>query len=160
MCFFAVSTTTCSDLTAPTNGMIAYNMESMDTRPLNTVATYTCITGYTVTGDMTKSCGAGGMWSGTDPTCECESIQIVKATLYATKQLKLTASYNYFYSVICRNVQLTANGVVTYSDLTIPRAVDSTVTYSCVLGYEFSGGVPRTCTVSGWTDGGSPTCTG
>ena len=66
----------------------------------------------------------------------------------------------YFYSVICPNVQLPANGVVTYSDPNIPRAVDSTVTYSCVFGYEFSGAVPRTCSVSGWTDGGSPTCTG
>ena len=75
MHFFAVSTTTCSDLSAPTNGMIAYNMEGMNARPLNTVATFTCITGYTVTGDMTRNCGAGGMWSGTNPTCECESIQ-------------------------------------------------------------------------------------
>ena len=69
-------------------------------------------------------------------------------------------SYITFYSVICPNVQLPANGVVTYSDLTIPRAVGSTVTYSCVSGYEFSGGMPRTCTVTGWSNGGSPTCTG
>ncbi len=70
MCvFFAVSTTTCSDLTAPTNGIISYNAETMDTRPVNTVATFTCNTGDMVTGDMTRTCGAGGMWSGTDPTC-------------------------------------------------------------------------------------------
>ena len=65
----AVSTTTCSDLTAPTNGMIGYNAETMNTRPVNTVATFTCKTGYTVTGDMTRTCGADGVWSGTNPTC-------------------------------------------------------------------------------------------
>ncbi len=67
--FFAVRTTTCSDLSVPTNGMIAYDTGSMDARPVNTVATYTCNTGYMLTGDMTRNCGAGGMWSGTDPTC-------------------------------------------------------------------------------------------
>ncbi len=75
VCFFAVSTTTCSDLPVQTNGMmIAYDMETMNARPLNTVATYSCITGYMVTstGDMTRTCGAGGMWSETNPTCECE----------------------------------------------------------------------------------------
>ncbi len=73
----ATTPTTCADLTAPSNGMIAYDTESMDARPVGTEATFTCITGYTlsVTGDMTRTCGATGDWSGTDPTCECESIQ-------------------------------------------------------------------------------------
>ena len=75
--FFAVSTIICTDLTAPANGMIGYNAETMNARPVNTVATFSCITGYmlSVSGDMTRTCEAGVMWSGTNPTCECESIQ-------------------------------------------------------------------------------------
>ena len=70
-----IITATCSDLNAPTNGMIDYDMETMDARPVNTVATYTCVTGYMLGGDMTRTCGATGEWSGTVPTCKCESIQ-------------------------------------------------------------------------------------
>ncbi len=73
--FPATTTAACSDLTDPTNGMIGYDMETMDARPVNTVATYTCVTGYMLGGDMTRTCEATGVWSGTDLTCECESIQ-------------------------------------------------------------------------------------
>ncbi len=34
--------------------------------------TYTCNTGYTLVGDMTRTCQANGMWSSSDPACECE----------------------------------------------------------------------------------------
>ena len=73
--FFPATTTTCSDLTDPTNGMIGYDMETMDARPVNTVATHSCVTGYMLDGGMTRTCEATGEWSGTDLTCECESIQ-------------------------------------------------------------------------------------
>ncbi len=50
--------TTCSNLTD--NGMIAYNMGTSSTRPVGTVATYTCVTGYTLNGDTTRTCGSDG----------------------------------------------------------------------------------------------------
>ena len=56
-------TPTCSDLTAPTNGMIGYDMETMNARPVNTVATYTCDTGYTLNGGITRTCRSDGEWS-------------------------------------------------------------------------------------------------
>ncbi len=150
--FFSPATlATCSDLTAPTNGMIAYDMESMNARPLNTVATYTCITGYMVTGDMTRTCGAGGVWSGTDPTCECDSIQwIVNVTLYY-----------YFVAVpACPDLTLPANGGITYNPTTTPRADGSTATYTCTTGYQVTGLMVRMCSVSGWSTGDDPVCTG
>ncbi|XP_064386119.1 sushi, von Willebrand factor type A, EGF and pentraxin domain-containing protein 1-like isoform X4 [Halichondria panicea] len=121
----------CDDLPSLVNVMISYG-SSTSPHPQGTMATQSCVTGYTMlAGGGTRTCQSDRSWSGTPITCE----------------------------LICPNVQLPPNGVVTYSDPTIPRAVGSTVTYSCVSGYEFSGGVPRTCTVSGWSDGGSPTCT-
>ncbi|XP_064386134.1 mucin-2-like isoform X4 [Halichondria panicea] len=123
---------TCSDLTAPTNGMIAYDMESMNARPLNTVATYTCITGYMVTGDMTRTCEGGGVWSGTDPTCELPA---------------------------CPDLTLPANGGITYNPTTTPRADGSTATYTCTTGYQMTGLMVRMCSVSGWSTGDDPVCT-
>ncbi len=61
--------TTCSDLTSPTNGAIAYNMGTTSQRPEDTVATYTCNPGYTLNGDTTRTCGSDGMWSGSPPVC-------------------------------------------------------------------------------------------
>ncbi|XP_064386142.1 mucin-2-like isoform X2 [Halichondria panicea] len=121
---------TCSDLTAPTNGMIAYDMESMNARPLNTVATYTCITGYMVTGDMTRTCEGGGVWSGTDPTLPA-----------------------------CPDLTLPANGGITYNPTTTPRADGSTATYTCTTGYQVTGLMVRMCSVSGWSTGDDPVCT-
>ncbi len=63
--------TTCSDLIAPTNGMIGYNnMGTASQRPVNTMATYTCNPGYTLNGGSTRTCGSDGVWSGSTPTCQ------------------------------------------------------------------------------------------
>ncbi|XP_064386252.1 CUB and sushi domain-containing protein 2-like isoform X2 [Halichondria panicea] len=127
-----VCTVLCDDLTVPTNGVMISYSSSTSPHPQGTMATQSCVTGYTVlAGGGTRTCQSDRSWSGTHLTC----------------------------TLICPNVGVPTNGVVTYSDPTIPRPIDSTVIYSCVVGYEFSGGVPRTCTASGWGDGGSPTCT-
>ncbi len=62
--FFYTVAVDCGPLTDPTNGFVTVPITTF-----GSTATYTCITGYTVTGDMTRTCGAGGMWSGSDPTC-------------------------------------------------------------------------------------------
>ena len=61
--------TTCPDLTVSANGMISYNMGTASLRPVGTVATYTCDTGYTLNGGSTRTCGSDGVWSDSDPTC-------------------------------------------------------------------------------------------
>ncbi len=63
--------TTCPDRIYPTNGMIGYNMGTVSLRPVNTVATYTCDTGYTLNGGTsTRICESDGMWSGLAPICQ------------------------------------------------------------------------------------------
>ncbi len=64
--------------------------------------------------------------------------------------------------MICPDLNVPANGMVSYSDTTVPRAVGSTGSYSCDTGYAFSGTLTRTCGASGWSASvdGTPTCTG
>ena len=60
----------CPVLTAPSNGMIIYNM---GIRPVDTVATYTCNPGYTITrGTTTRACRSDRVWSGSAPVCQRE----------------------------------------------------------------------------------------
>ncbi len=60
----------CSDLPLLTNGMIYYSEGSPANRPVDTMATYSCVTGYTLNGGTTRTCGSDGVWSGSAPTCE------------------------------------------------------------------------------------------
>ena len=50
------------------NGTVTYNDNTLG---LNTVATYSCNTGYTLTsGSNARTCGSDGVWSGSAPICE------------------------------------------------------------------------------------------
>ena len=62
-------TVVCLSLPPPTNGEISYSDMTLG---LNTVATYTCETGYTLTVGTTRVCMSGGNWTGSPPTCQGE----------------------------------------------------------------------------------------
>ena len=60
----------CLSLPALNNGIVSYNDLTLG---LDTVATYTCDTGYTLNGvTTTRTCGSDGVWSGADPVCQCK----------------------------------------------------------------------------------------
>ena len=54
---------TCEPLVDPPNGVVSFNTT------VNSVATYSCNTGYTLTGDDMRTCLETGVWSGSAPTC-------------------------------------------------------------------------------------------
>ncbi len=54
------------------NGVITYTGGPADSRPVNTIATYTCDNGYTLTGGSFRQCQNDSTWSGTAPTCQGE----------------------------------------------------------------------------------------
>ncbi|XP_064386138.1 mucin-2-like isoform X3 [Halichondria panicea] len=119
----------CMDLVAPLTGSVVYDMGSKDSRPVGTMATYTCSTGYMVVGSVTVTCQADRTWSDS-ATCE----------------------------LICPDLSEPDNGNIVYSN-PIPRDVDSTATYSCTTaGYQLVGITERMCTASGWSTGTDPTC--
>ena len=66
-----ISAIICLPLGAITNGQVTYS-----TFPHNfgTVATFTCNTGFSLSGDSTRTCGGdgssqNGVWSGSSPVC-------------------------------------------------------------------------------------------
>ncbi len=50
------------------NGNVSYTDSTLG---LDTVATYTCDTGYTLMGDNTTTCGMDGNWSASATNCQC-----------------------------------------------------------------------------------------
>ena len=62
-----IETIDCGTLSPPTNGSVSYSNSTTE----GSVATYSCDSGYTLTGDDTeRTCQADGTWSGSEPTCE------------------------------------------------------------------------------------------
>ena len=59
----------CGDPSPVTNGTVIFTSTTF-----GSTATYSCDTGHTLIGDMTRMCGTDGLYSGSDPTCSCESI--------------------------------------------------------------------------------------
>ncbi len=67
---------TCDDLPALDNAVISYS-SATSPRPIDTVATYQCVDGYTLEGAVTRTCGEDGMFDGEEPRC----VLIRKCTL-------------------------------------------------------------------------------
>ena len=59
----------CLNLTNPANGRV-----TVTTISFNGVATYSCNTGYTLSGSVTRACLSSGAWSGSVPTCNASKL--------------------------------------------------------------------------------------
>ena len=62
----------CPVLPTPANGMITYSSESSTVRPVGTVATYICNTGFVLalnSGTERRTCQSNRLWIGSPPTC-------------------------------------------------------------------------------------------
>ncbi|XP_064386168.1 uncharacterized protein LOC135334780 isoform X2 [Halichondria panicea] len=123
---------TCSDLAALTNVMIGYNMGASNLRPVDTVATYTCNTGYTLTGGSTRTCGSDGMWSGDVTVCQAT----------------------------CPDLTLPANGVIIYSPANTSKLEGTVATQSCLNGYvpSTTSTATRVCRADRLWSGSNLTC--
>ncbi len=67
---FLASAIVCSDLSIE-NGIVLHSSGSTNNRPVNTMATHTCNSGYTLSGGTNpRTCGSDGQWSGSAPVCQ------------------------------------------------------------------------------------------
>ena len=56
----------CGSLPTPANGFVLVPAGTN----VGDTATYSCNTGYVLTGATTRTCGSNGMWTPVAPTCE------------------------------------------------------------------------------------------
>ena len=57
--------TACPELTNPENGQVDISGITE-----NSIATYSCDSGYTLSGPFTRMCRADGVWSESEPSCQ------------------------------------------------------------------------------------------
>ncbi|XP_065899211.1 uncharacterized protein [Dysidea avara] len=120
----------CNNLATPSNGeMTSCSSSSMyegDT------CSFTCNTGYELTGSNTRTCQSDGSWSGTETMCR---------------------------RVPCPSLTDPNNGVMTCSlgDDGVPSYED-TCSFTCNTGYKLTGSDARTCQSDGSWSGTEPMC--
>ncbi len=143
MCVFPA---TCPDLSIPDNGVITSTYNPTTTpRAVDTMATYSCATGYQMTGLMVRMCTASGWSTGDDPVCTGEGGVLLNSCPVCT----LTA--------ICPDLTL-SNGVIIYNPSSSPRLEGAMATHFCVIGYQLSSSTTRTCQSDRMWSGSSLTC--
>ena len=59
----------CGTLSQPNGGQV-----SQDGSSLGSQANYSCSEGYVLNGNSTRVCQVDGQWSGSEPTCEGQSL--------------------------------------------------------------------------------------
>ncbi len=139
----------CSDLPPLMNGVITYTGGLVDSRPINTIATFTCDNGYTLTGGSFRACQNDGTWSGTAPTCQGEFYCV----LMLIDCVVSTAT--------CPDLTVPTNGVIIYSSSTAPHRPRGTVaTQICLNGYvpSTTSTATRVCGVDRLWSGSALTC--
>ena len=59
----------CPKLLSPPNGMISCSLGDDNITSYEDTCSFTCNTGYELTGSDTRTCQSDGSWSGTDTVC-------------------------------------------------------------------------------------------
>ena len=59
----------CPSLTDPNNGVINCSLEDDEAPSYEDTCSFTCNTGYELTGSDTRTCQSDGSWSGSDSMC-------------------------------------------------------------------------------------------
>ena len=171
----------CPGLASPIGGTV-----SAPKLTYNSVATYSCLVGATLSGVATRSCQSNGTWSGTAPTCtavDCGappalangSDAATSSTYKSVAAYTCNAGYN-----LSGSTSLTCQANGTWGGGTVPSCAlkdcgalaapshgsvnaststyGSTATYSCSSGYTVSSTASRSCQSSGTWSGTAPTC--
>ncbi len=111
----------CPTLFSPLNGRVSAS---------GGTATYTCSTGYTLSGSSTRTCQTNGAWSGTAPTCGSAVLQ-------------------------CPELSHPSGGTVRLASRTPGSGF---AIYRCNTGNNLIGSSFLTCQTDGKWSGNAPTC--
>ena len=83
---FSIILVQCPDLTNPMNGMISCSMISSPIYAYEDTCSFTCNTGYELTGSTERTCQSDGSWSGSPVSCiimECPSSSLPMNSMLA-----------------------------------------------------------------------------
>ncbi|XP_052791545.1 CUB and sushi domain-containing protein 3-like [Mya arenaria] len=165
----------CGTLTDPDSGEVA-----LSTDGLVTVATYSCVTGYHVNGEVSITCETSGQWGNVPPTCVCDapltpdsgSVEISadgRTALYtcdagytlvgvsARSCRTLGAGWNETdpSCKVCNVLSSPGGGQVTL----VTDGTDTRAEITCDTGYTMSGESTLVCRSDGTWHLSVPTCT-
>ena len=172
----------CGALTNPENGSV-----SAPTTTYGSTATYTCNTGYNLSGSATRSCQDDGTWRGDAPTCpivDCYApygisygtVSQTGTTWGSTATYSCTTGWRLSGTTIrtcgadgfwsgtlpsCTLVDCGTSPSITHGSLfsSYSTTYNSTATYTCGTGYFFSNGVSSvTCQADGTWSTPTPVC--
>ena len=153
-----VSVIDCGPLDHPANGDV-----SVSSTVFSFNATYSCNTGYTLTGHGIRTCLETGFWSGSEPICTGKMHVYVMSQCLFIHDHHNNYVYKYFHTVYlihlvidCGTLGDPANGEVSLSG----TIFNSVATYSCNTGYNLTGHGIRACLHTGFWSGSEPTCAG
>ncbi|XP_003387839.1 PREDICTED: sushi, von Willebrand factor type A, EGF and pentraxin domain-containing protein 1-like isoform X2 [Amphimedon queenslandica] len=173
----------CGQLESPANGMV----ETTGTKFYDT-AVYSCMPGYRLQGDDSRTCSENGKWTGTAPICiviDCGKLQSPANGRVEFSSTSFRSVANYFcdepFELVGDHTRLCqADGQwsgeaptcqsVTCSKLTAPANGELELTqgnlagsiayYSCNQGFKLVGDKERKCRETGEWSGTEPTCQG
>ena len=153
----------CSELPAPENGEI-----SVSGLTPGSVASYSCLPGFTLEGVTLRTCQTTGIWTFDAPVCVGESLYLPlqekrfsSGAFAQTELFNVNEISNTLWLCVCTEVRCPqlpdpVNGEVVLSGNT----PSSTATYFCNSGYELQGIKIRTCQTDGQWSNTAPVCIG
>ena len=151
--------TTCFDLSVPLNGVITYSTGSTYNRPVGTMATYSCNTGYALNGGSTRTCQLGWTWSGSAPACKGTLGPHIVGDIAACSVMYRIVNDTQ-HTAICPTLQTIRNGQIVYNYLQRPIIEGTLATYSCNNGYQLTGVTASLCQANGMWSSSPPKCIG
>ena len=138
----------CSALNDPSNGMITCSLGDDGVPSYEDTCSFTCNTGYELTGSDIRTCQSDGSWSGNDDVCRRGMVHSCLLLI----EMK-------FVLVYCTLLTDPNNGMITCSlgDDGVPSYKD-TCSFTCNTGYELTVSDTRICQSNGSWSGNDDVC--
>ena len=135
---------------SPSEGSVSCILGSDDVPSFEDTCSFTCNTGYELTGSDTRTCQSNGSWSGPETMCRRGNIYI---------HISYMHSYILDIVVSCSSLTAPNNGMINCSlgDDRVPSYED-TCSFTCNTGYELIGSDTRTCQSNGRWNGSDEAC--
>ena len=149
--FFIFCLVTCATLTDTTNRSITCSLGDDGVLSYEDTCSFTCNTGYELTGSDTRTCQSNGSWSSSSEAMCIKS----KHNLWIFCNLKFN-----LHTVSCPSLTDPNNGVMTclLKADGVSSSYNDTCSFTCNTGYKLTGSDTRTCQSDGSWSGSEAMC--